>query len=233
MKAMILAAGVGERMRPLTDHTPKPLLEAGGSPLIAHHIERLARAGFTELVINVSHLASRITDYCSDGSRWGVAITYSHEIEPLETAGGIFQALPLLGFDPFLVVNGDIWIDYPFARLRGLTPADPVCAHLVLVGNPPQHPRGVFALDAQGRVRELAPGASGLTYAGVGVYTRAFFATMTPGKMPLRPLLDAAIRRGCLSAEYYPGHWEDVGTPERLARLDAALRAGALSGSSG
>ena len=233
MKAMILAAGVGERMRPLTDHTPKPLLEVGGSPLIAHHIERLARAGFTELVINVSHLASRITGYCGDGSRWGVAITYSHEIEPLETAGGIFQALPLLGFDPFLVVNGDVWIDYPFARLRGLTPADPACAHLVMVGNPPQHPRGDFGLDAQGRVRELAPGASGLTYAGVGVYTRAFFASMTPGKMPLRPLLDAAIRRGCLSAEYYPGHWEDVGTPERLARLDAALRAGALSGTSG
>jgi len=224
---MILAAGVGERMRPLTDHTPKPLLEVGGSPLIAHHIERLARGGFTELVINVSHLAAQITAYCGDGSRWGVSITYSAEAEPLETAGGIFQALPLLGGKPFLVVNGDIWIDYPFARLLGYTPPDPECAHLVMVGNPAQHPRGDFALDEQGWVRELAAGATGLTYAGVGVYTPAFFAAMAPGKMPLRPLLDAAIRRGCLSGEYYPGHWEDVGTPERLRSLDAALRAAA------
>ena len=233
MKAMILAAGVGERMRPLTDHTPKPLLEAGGKPLIVHHIERLARAGFTDLVINISHLAHRITDYCGDGGRWGVAITYSPETVPLETAGGIFQALPLLGFDPFLVVNGDVWLDYPFARLRGHRLADPECAHLVMVGNPPQHPRGDFGLDAQGWVRELAPGAIGLTYAGVGIYTRGFFAAMSPGRMPLRPLLDAAIRRGCLSAEFYSGHWEDVGTPERLAKLDAALRSGALSATAG
>jgi len=228
VKAMILAAGVGERMRPLTDHTPKPLLEVGGSPLIAHHIERLARAGFTDLVINVSHLARRITDYCGDGSRWGVAIRYSPEVVPLETAGGIFNALPLLGDAPFLVVNGDVWLDYPFGELAGYTPVDPACAHLVMVDNPPQHPGGDFALDERGWVRELAPGATGLTYAGVGVYTPAFFATMTAGKLPLRPLLDAAIRRGCLSGEYYPGHWEDVGTPQRLGQLDAALRSGAL-----
>ncbi|MCB1697262.1 MAG: nucleotidyltransferase family protein [Pseudomonadales bacterium] len=229
MKAMILAAGVGERMRPLTDHTPKPLLEVGGSPLIAHHLQRLARAGFTELVINVSHLAGQITDYCGDGSRWGVAIRYSPEAEPLETAGGIQNALPLLGDAPFLVVNGDVWLDFPFERLLGSTPADPQCAHLVMVGNPPQHPRGDFGLDQQGWVRELAAGETGLTYAGVGVYSPAFFAAMSPGKMPLRPLLDAAIRRGCLSGEYYPGKWEDVGTPERLRSLDAALRAAQLS----
>ena len=229
MKAMILAAGVGERMRPLTDHTPKPLLEVGGSPLIAHHLQRLARAGFTELVINVSHLAGQITDYCGDGSRWGVAIRYSPEAEPLETAGGIQNALPLLGDAPFLVVNGDVWLDFPFERLLGITPAHPQCAHLVMVGNPPQHPRGDFGLDQQGWVRELAAGETGLTYAGVGVYSPAFFAAMSPGKMPLRPLLDAAIRRGCLSGEYYPGKWEDVGTPERLRSLDAALRAAQLS----
>ena len=223
MKAMILAAGVGERMRPLTDHTPKPLLAVGGRALIAHHLDRLAQAGFSEVVINVSHLAEQIVDYCGDGSRWGVSILYSHESRPLETAGGIFNALPLLGDEPFLVVNGDVWIDYPFARLLGYRPASPECAHLVMVGNPAQHPRGDFQLDDQGWVRELAPGASGYTYAGVGVYSPSFFAAMDPGKMPLRPLLDAAIRRGCLSGEYYPGHWEDVGTPERLRKLDEAL----------
>lgn len=226
---MILAAGVGERMRPLTDHTPKPLLQVGGSPLIAHHLQRLARAGFTELVINVSHLAGQIIDYCGDGSRWGVTITWSPEPEPLETAGGIFNALPLLGDAPFLVVNGDVWVDYPFARLLGFVPPDHECAHLVMVDNPAQHPRGDFQLDGHGRVRELPPGASGFTYAGVGVYTPAFFASMTPGKLRLRPLLDAAIRRGCLSGEYYDGHWEDVGTPGRLRDLDASLRSGTKS----
>ncbi len=224
VKVMILAAGVGERMRPLTEHTPTPLLQVGGRPLIVHHIERLALAGLTELVINVSHLAQQIIDYCGDGSRWGVSISYSPEAEPLETAGGIFNALPLLGDAPFLVVNGDVWLAYPFARLAGYTPPDPEGAHLVMVDNPVQHPRGDFRLDEQGWLRELAPDASGVTYAGVGVYTPAFFARMTPGKMSLRPLLDAAIRRDCLGGEYYPGQWEDVGTPERLHTLDAALR---------
>jgi N-acetyl-alpha-D-muramate 1-phosphate uridylyltransferase len=224
VKAMILAAGVGERMRPLTDHTPKPLLLVAGIPLIEHHIRRLAQAGFAELVINVSHLAQQITEYCGDGSRWGVSISYSAEALPLETAGGIVNALGLLGEAPFLVVNGDIWIDYPFGRLADYLPRAPATAHLVMVGNPPQHPRGDFALDAQGWVRELEPHAVGLTYAGVGIYTRAFFAGMQPGKMPLRPLLDAAIRRGCLSGEYHAGSWEDVGTPERLQALDAAVR---------
>ena len=230
MKVMILAAGVGERMRPLTDHTPKPLLPVGGRPLIVHHIERLARAGFVDLVINVSHLAGKITDYCGDGSRWGVSISYSPEVEPLETAGGIFNALPLLGDGAFLVVNGDVWLDYPFERLAGFIPPPPTIAHLVMVDNPPQHPRGDFGLDEHGLVRELAPGATGFTYAGVGVYTPDFFAGMTPGKLPLRPLLDATIRRGLLSAEYYPGHWEDVGTPERLRNLDTALQSGRVPG---
>jgi MurNAc alpha-1-phosphate uridylyltransferase len=221
---MILAAGVGERMRPLTNHTPKPLLQVGGEPLIAHHLRRLAQAGFSELVINVSHLAQQIIDYCGDGSRWGLTIRYSPEPKPLETAGGIFNALPLLGAAPFLVVNGDVWIDYPFHQLLNFTPPDPECAHLVMVANPPQHPEGDFALDDQGWVRERVPGATGFTYAGIGVYTPTFFADMAPGKMALRPLLDAAIHRGRLSGEYYPGQWEDVGTPERLEALDAALQ---------
>ena len=224
MKAMILAAGVGERMRPLTDHTPKPLLPVAGTPLIEHHIRHLARAGFTQLVINVSHLARQITDYCGDGSRWGVSIAYSPEAQPLETAGGIVNALALLGTGPFLVVNGDIWIDYPFERLAHYTPAAPATAHLVMVANPPQHPLGDFTLDEGGWVREREPEAVGMTYAGVGVYTRNFFAGMPPGKMPLRPLLDAAIDSGCLSGEYHGGSWEDVGTPERLRALDEQVR---------
>lgn len=226
MKAMILAAGVGERMRPLTDHTPKPLLPVAGVPLIGHHIGHLARAGFTELVINVSHLAQQVIDYCGDGSRWGLHIRYSPEQEPLETAGGIHRALPLLGDGPFLVVNGDIWIDFPFARLLDYQPADQVTAHLVMVSNPPHHPLGDFQLAADGHLRIREPHGQGLTYAGVGVYTAAFFAGMTPGKMALRPLLDAAIAAGRVSAELHRGQWEDVGTPQRLQALDEALRSG-------
>jgi len=221
---MILAAGVGERMRPLTDQTPKPLLRVGGVPLLEHHIRRLAQAGYAELVINVSHFAQQIIDYCGDGSRWGLSITYSPEEEPLETAGGIHRALPLLGRQPFLVVNGDIWIDYDFRQLAAYRPVPPESAHLVMVGNPPQHSQGDFWLDEEGWVRELAPGSTGLTYAGVAVYTPGFFATMRPGKMALRPLLDDAIARNCLTGEYYPGNWEDVGTPERLRALDDIVR---------
>lgn len=230
MKVMILAAGLGERMRPLTDHTPKPLLEVAGVPLLEHHIRHLVRAGYTELVINVSHLAQQIIAFCGDGSRWGVSIAYSHEDVPLETAGGIIKALPLLGEAPFLVVNGDIWIDYPFAQLRDCRPAAAGCAHLVMVGSPPQHPRGDFRLDEAGWLRELGPGESGLTYAGVGVYAPAFFAGLAADKLALRPLLDAAIRRGCLSGEYHRGSWQDVGTPERLQALDRAVRSMAEGG---
>ena len=224
MKVMILAAGVGERMRPLTDHTPKPLLQVAGTPLIEHHICRLAQAGFTELIINVSHLAQQIIDYCGDGSRWGVSIVYSPEEQPLETAGGIVNAFPLLGDAPFLVVNGDVWIDYPFAALARYQLRENEAAHLVMVDNPVQHPRGDFWLDTDGWVQFLSAGATGFTYAGVAIYSKAFFAGMQPGKMPLRPLLDAAIERGCLGAEYHQGWWEDVGTPERLQALDAAVR---------
>jgi N-acetyl-alpha-D-muramate 1-phosphate uridylyltransferase len=225
VKAMILAAGVGERMRPLTDHTPKPLLRVAGIPLIEHHIRRLALAGLGELVINVSHLGAQVMDYCGDGGAWGVSIVYSQEDAPLETAGGIINALPLLGDAPFLVVNGDIWIDYPFARLAAYSLRPNESAHVVMVDNPPQHPSGDFQLDDNGWIRVLAPAAVGSTYAGVGLYTTAFFAGTPAGKMPMRPLLDAAISQGRLGGQRYRGQWQDVGTPERLRELDARVRA--------
>lgn len=223
MKAMILAAGVGERMRPLTEHTPKPLLEAGGRPLIAWHIEALAALGLRELVINVSHLGQQIMDWCGDGSRWGVRIQYSREPEPLETAGGIHRALPLLGDAPFLVVNGDVWTAFPLQRLLARHSLPPGSAHLVLVDNPPQHPEGDFCLTAGGSLCARPAGTRGLTYAGIGVYTAGFFADMMPGKLPLRPLLDTAISAGRVSGEHYGGAWTDVGTPQRLRELDARL----------
>jgi MurNAc alpha-1-phosphate uridylyltransferase len=225
VKAMILAAGVGERMRPLTDSMPKPLLRVAGIPLIEHHIRRLAAAGLLELVLNVSHLAEQIVAYCGDGSAWGVSIDYSHEAIPLETAGGIVQALPLLGDAPFLVVNGDVWTDYPFARLAAHVMRTGEAARLVMVGNPPQHPAGDFWLDRDDRIRVLPAGATGWTYSGVGLYTPAFFAGITPGKLALRPLLDAAILQGSLGGERYTGEWQDVGTPERLRALDIAVSA--------
>ncbi len=223
MKVMILAAGVGERMRPLTEHTPKPLLEAGGKPLIAWHIEALAELGLRELVINVSHLAWLIMDWCGDGSRWGVQIRYSEEPQPLETAGGIHRALPLLGDAPFLVVNGDVWTSFPLQRLLAQHELAPGAAHLVLVDNPPQHPDGDFCLTDNSSLSARAAGTRGLTYAGIGVYTPGFFADMTPGKLPLRPLLDAAIAAGRVTGEHYGGAWTDVGTPQRLQELDTLL----------
>lgn len=221
---MILAAGVGERMRPLTEHTPKPLLRVADVPLIEHLIRRLAASGLRELVVNVSHLGEQIVEYCGDGSAWGVAIAYSHEQTPLETAGGVLQALPLLGDAPFLVANADVWIDYPFARLVAASLRPEESARLVMVDNPPQHPAGDFLLDDDGWIRVLAPGAAGCTYAGVGLFTPAFFSALSPGKTPLRPLLDAAIARGALGGERHVGQWHDVGTPERLRALDVAVR---------
>ncbi len=206
-------------MRPLTDHTPKPLLTVAGMPLIEHHICGLAAAGLRELVINVSHLGQQVMEYCGDGSRWGVSIEYSPEDSALETAGGIIQALPLLGADPFLVVNGDIWTDYPFGRLAALSLRPTETAHLVMVANPPQHPEGDFLLDDEGWVRVREQG-TGWTYAGLAVYTPAFFLGTAPGKMPLRPLLDATIAQGRVGGQVYRGTWQDVGTPARLEELD-------------
>jgi len=221
MKAFILAAGRGERMRPLTDHTPKPLLPAGGKPLIVWHLERLAAAGFREIVINHAHLGSLIEQTLGDGSQWGLHIQYSPEPPgALETAGGIASALPLLGDQPFLVVNGDVYCDLDFGRFAGWTAG---MAHLVMVENPAHHTAGDFSLDGE-RVT-YAQGEQTLTYAGIGVFSPAFFANIQPGTvMKLRPLLDAAIAAGTLTGERYTGRWVDVGTPQRLAELDQELR---------
>ena len=233
MKAFILAAGRGERMRPLTDHTPKPLLHAGGKPLIAWHLERLSACGFREVVINLAHLGDKIEAALGDGRRFGLSIRYSPEPPgALETAGGIAQARALLGDAPFLLVNGDVWCDWDFRRApaiaaRAKTDARGApLAHLVLVDNPPHHAHGDFCLDA-GRVRfaDAGPGPT-LTYAGTGVFSPAFFADVAPGTvMKMRPLLDAAIARGTLTGEHHCGGWIDVGTPERLAELDRQLNA--------
>ena len=224
MKAMILAAGEGQRMRPLTDVRPKPLLEVAGKPLIEHHIARLGAAGLTEIVVNVSHLGQQLVDFLGDGSQWQVVISTSSEQTPLETAGGIIQALPHLGDAPFLLVNGDVFTDYPFAQLRETAPPERG-AHIVLVPNPTHHQLGDFALR-QGRVAHRPsnePEANQLmtaTYSGIGVYDPAMFHDCVPGKQPLKPLLDSAIVDGALTGELYQGVWEDVGTPERLTALN-------------
>ena len=220
MKAMILAAGRGERMRPLTDTLPKPLLEAGGRSLIEHHVAALAGNGITELVVNHAHLGELIEDRLGDGARYGVRISYSREGEHrLETGGGIHRALPLLGDEPFLIVNGDVWTDFPYATLprqpRGL-------AHLVLVANPPHHPAGDFAL-ADGLVANDGP--ERLTYSGIAVLRAQLFADCSPGAFPLAPLLRAAAERGQVSGEVHRGTWMDIGTPESLRALRETLAA--------
>jgi MurNAc alpha-1-phosphate uridylyltransferase len=214
MRAMILAAGRGERLRPLTDSLPKPLVEVGGKRLIEYHLEALAAAGFREVVINQGHLGGQLPPALGDGSRWGLHIHWSLEDpEPLETGGGIFQALPLLGSAPFLVVNGDIRTDYPFARLRAVK-----CdwAHLVMIPNPPHNPAGDFALDGA-RLRE--DGGERLTFSGIGVYHPQLFDGCSPGKFSVVPLLRAAMRDHLVTGERHLGAWDDVGTPERLERL--------------
>jgi MurNAc alpha-1-phosphate uridylyltransferase len=221
---MILAAGRGVRMRPLTDTAPKSLLAAGGKALIAWQLDKLARAGFAEVVINHAHLGHLIEAALGDGSRFGLSIRYSAESVALETAGGIALALPMLGAEPFLVINADIYSDYDFSALAGL-PLDDRLAHLVLVDNPPQHPRGDFTLEA-GRVREN--GKPMLTFSGIGVYAPRLFGGIPAGaKVPLAPLLRKAIAAERVSGEHYRGRWHDIGTVERLQALDQALRGGA------
>lgn len=222
MIAMLLAAGRGERMRPLTDLTPKPLLEVGGKPLIVWHIENLAHAGINELIINHAHLGKQIENSLGDGSRYGVHIRYSDEGTALETAGGIAFALHLLGSEPFAVVNGDIWCDYDFAHLPALAAQmQHDHAHLVLVKNPPQHPNGDFGLH-NGRVTETAPK---LTFSGIGLYRpELFMRTPRGSKAPLAPLLREQIAAGKVSGELHQGLWVDVGTPQRLAELDTQVR---------
>jgi len=217
---MLLAAGRGERMRPITDHIPKPLLEVAGKPLIVWHIENLVRAGISELVINHAHLGAQIEQALGDGSRFGARIQYSPEAHALETAGGIANALPLLGNGPFAVINGDIFCDYDFACLHERAArlvANGDTAHLVLVDNPPQHPGGDFGLN-QLRVTDSVPR---FTFSGIGIYRPALFAGIPRGSIaPLAPLLRAQIALAKVSGEHHPGLWVDVGTPQRLAELD-------------
>ncbi len=221
MRAMILAAGRGERMRPLTDHTPKPLLKVAGRALIEYHLERLAAAGITEVVINHAYLGSQIEQFLGSGQRYGLRITYSPEAEGLETGGGIYNALPLLGDAPFLVVNADVWTDFPFesALQQPRCPGD--LAHLILVANPAHNAEGDFALSAEGRVLDVGEGR--LTFSGIACYRAEFFSHCSPGVFPLAPLLRQAIAAGRVSGECYEGRWVDVGTPARLNALDASL----------
>lgn len=218
MKAMILAAGRGQRMMPLTADTPKPLLKVAGKALIVWHIERLAKAGFKEIVINHAYLGLQIEKALGDGGQWGVSIQYSPEKTALETAGGIANALPLLGDAPFLVVNGDVFSEIDFSqRLES-----PNLAHLVMVTNPPQHPNGDFVLN-EGKLQ--ADGDATLTFSGVGVYSPSLFKDIEKGEAArLAPLLKVGMAEGLVTGEYYEGVWHDIGTPERLAQIDATLR---------
>lgn len=220
MKAMILAAGKGERLRPLTLHTPKPLLRVGGVPLIEYHVKALAEAGFDDIVVNHAWLGQQIEDYLGDGQRFGVRLTYSPEGEPLETGGGIFRALPLLGEEPFVIVNGDIWTDFDFASLR--RPCTSL-AHLVLVDNPAQHPHGDFVL-LDGQVREGQPGEAQLTYSGIGVLHPRLFIDCQAQAFKLAPLWRQAMGvKGQVTGEHFAGQWIDVGTHERLADVERLL----------
>jgi N-acetyl-alpha-D-muramate 1-phosphate uridylyltransferase len=223
MKAMILAAGRGERLRPLTDTTPKPLVEVGGRPLIAHHLSRLAQAGVHDVVVNLGWLGERIAAALGDGAAFGVRICYSHEGWPaLDTGGGVRHALPLLGAAPFLLINGDVWCDYPLARLVRSAQALPpeILGHLLLVPNPPHHADGDFALR-DGVVR--ADGALRLTVAGLSVLRPALFEGCQDGAFPIAPLWRHAAAAGLMRGEEYRGTWFDVGAPERLALLRRQL----------
>lgn len=226
MKAMILAAGRGQRMRPLTDHTPKPLLPVAGQPLIAWHIQRLANADIKHIVINHAWLGEQIVQTLASGQPWGVNIEYSAESPALETAGGIARALRLLGDEPFLVINGDIWCDWPLQRAKPISadlktnPAG--LAHLVLVDNPTHNPEGDFCLKSNDKIS--AEGDSRLTFSGIGIYHPALFRDLDPDQpAALAPLLRQAMGTGSVTGEHHTGYWLDVGTPERLATLSAHL----------
>lgn len=221
MKAMILAAGRGERMRPLTDNTPKPLLQVAGKPLIQYTIENLVRNGFRDLVINIAYLGSQIRHALGDGSQWGAKIVYSDEGEEgLETAGGIIHALPLLGEQPFLVVNSDVACDFPLADLR-----KPLAgfAHLVLIANPAHHPDGDFSLRNDGVLQ--VEGENKLTFSGIGVYDAKLFAQTAAGKSKLAPLLRTAMADNLVSGEKFSGFWMDIGTAQRLQVLQQLIMA--------
>ena len=218
MRAMILAAGRGVRMRPLTDKIPKPLLEVGNKPLIQHQLEALRQAGIVEFVINVAELGDQISDYLGDGSRFGVSITYSNEgNEPLETAGGIIKVLDFFQQQPFVVTNADIYTDFDYRELPEIPDAD---AHLVLVNNPKHHPDGDFALQA-GKLDSI--GKTRFTFSGIGVYQPSLFTGLTAGYRKLAPILYDAASQGRVSGQLYTGYWNDIGTPDRLAEVNQTI----------
>ena len=225
MKAMILAAGFGERLRPLTEHTPKPLLKVGVKPLIQYHIERLAAVGVRELVINTSWLGDQIESFLGDGSRFGVSIDWSRETDPLDTGGGIRRALPLLGSEPFLVINGDIWTDYPLQTLVDRDWSDDMEAHLVLVPNPVHNPKGDFALDAQCNICYPSISDESFTFSGMSVMRPELFALFSSAseKFPIRDVLVDIIKGGYVSGEVFRDTWWDVGTVERLQALNTLV----------
>ncbi len=228
MKAMILAAGLGTRMRPLTLTTPKPLLAVGDKRLIEYHIERLVAAGVTDLVINHAWLGQQIEDYLGTGERYGARIQYSAESEPLETGGGIRKAMPLLcedGDNPFILINGDLFSTHPLSRLLDVQVPNGG-AHLVLTENPAWHAQGDFALDEQGQVSDEGP--TKLTFSGISVMTPELFDGVERVAFPLAPLLREKMKLGLITGSHLQGYWEDVGTPERLAALDERLKAGAI-----
>ncbi|ENW07654.1 N-acetylmuramate alpha-1-phosphate uridylyltransferase MurU [Acinetobacter beijerinckii] len=229
MKAMILAAGLGNRMRPLTLHTPKPLLEVGGKPLIVWHIEKLKAVGVTEIVINTAWLGDKLVDALGDGSQFGVTILWSHEGEGLETAGGIINALPLLGDQPFILVNGDVWTTMNFSSLLNVQLGDQQ-AHLVLVENPPQHLKGDFVLsNGLAYTFEQEQMGEALTYSGIAILAPKMFSGLEQGKRPLAPLLKQAMLQKQVSAEKMQAIWVDVGTPERLEQLDQQIKQNAFA----
>lgn len=211
---MLLAAGLGERLRPITDKTPKPLIEIAGKPIIVHHLERLKSSGFNHIIINTSHLGEMIKQHLGDGTQFGLRIEYSHEVAPLETAGGIINALPLLGKKPFLVINADIWCEHKlsFANL-----SRDKLAHLVLVENPTHNTDGDFSYEF-GRIYNH--GKSRLTFSGIGLYDPKLFSNLAAEKLALAPILRAAIDEELVSAEYFTGKWFDIGTQERLAETE-------------
>lgn len=228
MKAMILAAGLGQRMRPLTDHTPKPLLMVGGKPLLQHHLERIRAAGIHQVVINLAYLGHKIQEFAGDGSRFGLNIQYSPEPEPLETAGGILRALPLLGESPFLLINGDVWCDLDLASFRHFSLSAPTLGHLLLVPNPAFHPKGDFALDEH---NNLIPDPDQrhphrLTFAGISLLDPALIKNYPHcrTKFPLGEVLHFGVAQGVLTGESHNGRWSDVGTPDRLQELDTYLK---------
>ena len=225
MKAMILAAGRGSRMQPLTDHTPKPLLMVGEKPLIVWHIEKLQQAGFKEIIINIAWLGDQIPKALGDGSQFGLKLTFSDEQQEgaLETAGGIIKALPLLSknSDPFLVVNGDVWCDFPYSNQSPLNKND--LAHLILVSNPKHNPEGDFALNTSRVTQDIEATTEKYTFSGIGYYHPDLFKKLPKGKRPLAPLLRKAMDNGQVSGELFTGDWRDIGTPNRLEQLNADL----------